>query len=323
MAKKRKTTLNDLLQGKENLPYLKQAEYIQRLAEAGKIKPISKKETNGKMPPLPLRYWMILEDEKDDVCIDSSKLNPLISLSYYRNHPKDYEREKPFIFLLSEFLKENDLSKPQSENVRSFQIWQQEKGFSEGLILPDQSRLKADILLSHCGIADLNTYKIPYPVTASFPGKGTDILIVENNDPYIKCLQRIREGKTVFGKLFDGIVFGSGNQITGRNIFIDAPENAEYQYWGDLDKKGIQIYLDLCSVGQYPATLFLPPYEAMIDRAISMEKKGRVMPKMPDKQGDVNAEKVRSLFPAELCEYIIDLWRKGRYIPQEIIYDYD
>lgn len=327
MQKKRKTTLTALLVGQASKPYRQQVEYIHQLIRESRIKPINPKIHNGMNPPLPLHYWRIEETEDRPADLPSSAaFDARISMSYYRSHRSDYKREYPYIEALSNFLKGTSIIDRATENERSFEIWQQEKGFTDGLKLKDGSRLNAYTLLQHCGLdaeKALNIYKIPYPLVSRFVHTEGTALVIENHEPFVKCRDLVTGGKPVFDRAYAGVVFGSGKRITGRFLDINMPEGISgYDYWGDLDREGIRMYLDFSSRSGIPVRLLMPAYRKMIMLAKAMKQSGKRMPEMPKDQAKVAPEELNSLFEADDAYYIRTLWDSGRYIPQEIVKDY-
>lgn len=60
----KRTSLDNLLSTRKHLSYQEQYEYIRKLLEEGRIKPVKASKTNGKKPALYREYW-ILEEAKD------------------------------------------------------------------------------------------------------------------------------------------------------------------------------------------------------------------------------------------------------------------
>lgn len=72
-------------------------------------------------------YW-IVEREKDYSDLEDElkyRLHPMISVDYYLSHLKEYERDRQWVLLLDQYLRNRQelLSSPESVNERSFEIW--------------------------------------------------------------------------------------------------------------------------------------------------------------------------------------------------------
>ena len=103
----KRISLETLIHSRQNLSYQEQYEYVCKLLQEEKIKPVKASRTNGKKPALYREYW-ILEEQKDySVYIEELKytLSTKISIDYYLAHPDIYEKERPWVVLLDEYLK--------------------------------------------------------------------------------------------------------------------------------------------------------------------------------------------------------------------------
>ena len=157
----KRISLETLIHSRQNLSYQEQYEYVCKLLQEEKIKPVKASRTNGKKPALYREYW-ILEEQKDySVYIEELKytLSTKISVDYYLAHPDIYEKERTWVVLLDEYLK-NDSDRikiPESLNERSFEIWNREKFLD---------REQGKKILKHCGInvESLNVYRTTEPL---------------------------------------------------------------------------------------------------------------------------------------------------------------
>ena len=105
----KRISLEALLRTMQDQSYQEQYEYIRKLLEEEKIKPVKASRTNGKKPALYREYW-ILEEKKDySEYIEEIKYNfsTRISVDYYLTHPDVYETDRPWVLLLNEYLKEH------------------------------------------------------------------------------------------------------------------------------------------------------------------------------------------------------------------------
>ena len=143
----KRTSLDNLLNTRQHLSYQEQYEYIRKLLEEGRIKPVKASRTNGKKPALYREYW-ILEETKDySSYIEEIKytFSTMISVDYYLAHLDVYEEDRSWVLMLNEYLKEhpNAVLTPESVNERSFEIWNREKFLDRG---------SGKKILKQCGI---------------------------------------------------------------------------------------------------------------------------------------------------------------------------
>ena len=146
----KRISLEELLQSRSDKSYQEQYEYIRKLLEKERIKPVKASRTNGKRPALYREYW-ILEEKKDySKYIEEIKYNfsTMISVDYYLAHLDIYESDRPWVLMLNEYLKEHkDLLKTaESINERSFEIWNREKFL-------DANYVQTECQFRYCGTA--------------------------------------------------------------------------------------------------------------------------------------------------------------------------
>ena len=180
--------------------------------------------------------------------LKKDNIDPGIDTSYYTSHPSVYLKERPYVLPLSEILRNrSDLLQTKDPiNVRSFQIWQREKLISSG---------PGETVLKHCKVSkeDLNTYETHEPIPGISLHRDTpqNILIVENAATFGILMKMISERNFIlFGKEFGTALYGGGGRIVDQAKAFDIsvephvlhPNNKIF-YFGDLDFKGINIFL--------------------------------------------------------------------------------
>lgn len=326
---KRKVKIEDLLAGRENLPYEEQVHYVHALLDSGKITPLQRAKTNGRRPALALSYWEMTEDRdysdlKDELLYDTV---PEIRVDYYLRNLSTYEKERDDVRLLSAFFKDHrqELSRPVSVNERSFMIFHREKFLSQG---------GGKTLLSHCGleIGALNTVQTaePFSYYAGSRVMPQNLLILENKDPFCGMRSHLLAGQnTILGKTIDTLIYGAGKKAVASlsdfsisaEPYMKDPGNHFY-YFGDLDYEGIGIYehlrerfLSLYGIEILP---FEEAYLAMLQKG-----QGILLPKTKEGQNRNVSGAFFSYFDTESVQRMEQILSDGCYIPQEILNEAD
>lgn len=320
----KKIFLETLLRSKNDLTYLQQYEYVLKLLDEKKIKPVKASGLNGKKPALYREYW-ILEEKKDHTALKEElkyRLSPLISVDYYLTHPAVYEKDRKWVLMLSDYLKKDiyKLQHAESLNERSFEIWNREKFLS---------REQGKRILKCCGLemGFLHIYETTEPLAYYSHIRETPqkLLILENKDPFYSMRRHLLEGKTkIFGESVGTLIYGAGKGILRSFMDFDLcaepymkmKENKIY-YFGDLDYEGIGIYENLAEMFWekreiYP---FVPAYEAMIKKSIMISR----LPETKEQQNRNIHSRFFSYFEKETVERMKQILETDRYIPQEIL----
>lgn len=320
----KRTSLDNLLNTRKRLPYQEQYEYIRKLLEEGRIKPVKASKTNGKKPALYREYW-ILEETKDySSYIEEIKytFSTMISVDYYLAHLDVYEEDRPWVLLLNEYLKNHQdaLLAPESVNERSFEIWNREKFLDRG---------SGKKILKRCGmeIEALNIYRTTEPLAYYTHTRNTpqNLLILENKDPFFSMRNYLLNGHTeIFNIEMGTLIYGAGKGIIRSfqdfdlcaEPYMKHPENTIY-YFGDLDYEGIGIYENLAEKFQdrWEIKPFVPAYKAMIEKA----ERVTILPETKVLQNRNISTRFFSCFDDSIVEKMKDILEKGQYIPQEIL----
>ncbi len=320
----KRISLGELLKTCKEEAYECQYRCICGYLEAGKIKPLKASGTNGKKPALYREYWLI-EPKKDYSKLEEElkyQLAPSISVDYYLSHVENYERDRQWVWLLSEYLKHHRdyLLNPVSVNERSFEIWGREKFLSK-----EQGKR----ILKRCGLEldFLNIYSTTEPLAYYTHHRRVpqNLLILENKDTFYSMRRHLMEGnETLLGVEFGTIIYGAGKGILRSfqdfefcvEPYMKAKGNRIY-YFGDLDYEGIGIYESLAEMfaQKWYIRPFIPAYEKMLEKAAKVVQ----LPKTKEQQNRNIQKLFFSQFPIEAAEQMRSLLEKELYIPQEIL----
>lgn len=320
----RRISLEKLLQKSGKDSYGQQYSYIMGLLEEGRLKPVKASGSNGKKPALYLSYWLV-EDKRDYHALEEEltyRLYPGISVDYYLSHLEQYEEDREWVLLLSDFLKEKreKLLAAESVNERSFEIWGREKFLTKE---------QGGRILKRCGISQetLNVYDTAEPLACYSHTKETpqNILILENKDTFYSMRRHLLAGgKEIFGEPVGTLVYGAGKRVLksfGDFDFCVEPYMAEKDnqiyYFGDLDYEGIGIYEKLAALfeARWEIVPFVPAYHAMLCKAGQMKR----LPATREKQNRNITEKFFQYFSASQAGQMKEILGREEYIPQEIL----
>ncbi|MCI8495760.1 MAG: hypothetical protein HFI74_08790 [Lachnospiraceae bacterium] len=321
----KRISLETLMSRHPDYVYTQQYDYVMCLLKKGKLKPVKSAGTNGRTPALCLSYWVQEEEDKSQKELEEElqfQLVPRISIAYYLSHLREYQKDRPWVRMLNEYLKSNLelLKHPESVNERSFEIWKREKFLT---------REQGAKILKRCGMEpiDLNTYETAEPLayyshTRQVP---QNILILENKDTFFSMRRYLLDGNIkIFGIEIGTLIYGGGKRIV--KSFQDFDSSAEpymqseknnILYFGDLDYEGIGIYESLiqqCQGIRKPVP-FQEAYERMLRKAASVKE----LPKTKEQQNRNLAGIFFSHFSSDIVVQMQKVLEKNQYIPQEIL----
>ncbi|MBC8572000.1 Wadjet anti-phage system protein JetD domain-containing protein [Jingyaoa shaoxingensis] len=320
----KRISLDTLLRARQDLTYQEQYRYICSLLEAGQVKPVKTSRMNGKKPALYREYWIVEKKKDYGNYMEEIKYNfcPEMSVDYYLAHPEVYEKDRPYVLRLNEYLKEdrNQTEIPESWNERSFEIWNREKFLN---------REHGRTILKRCGIRIevLNVYETAEPMAYYTNTRETpqNLLILENKDPFFSMRNYLMQGHIeILGTEIGTLIYGAGKRILRSFQDFDLcaepymihSENTIY-YFGDLDYEGIGIYENLAEKFQqrWKIRPFLPAYLAMLKKADSVHE----LPDTKELQNRNIGTEFFSYFDENTVRKMKDILESGRYIPQEIL----
>ena len=320
----KRISLEELIKSHAGDSYEQQYHYIIKLLKQEKIKPVKSSGTNGKSPALYRSYW-IIEEKKDYSALEEEvkyKLHPMISVDYYLSHLENYEKDREFVLLLNQYLRNNQkmLSYQESVNERSFEIWNREKFLSK-----EQGKR----ILKCCGLnmEKLNVYSTAEPLSYYSHTRLTpqNLLILENKDTFYSMRRHLLEGKSkIFGEEIGTLIYGAGKRILKSFEDFDfcvepymAENGNRIYYFGDLDYEGIGIYEKLARDFQsrWEILPFVQAYEKMLEKAEQII----ALPETKEKQNRNISENFFSYFAEEKVKRMKDILETEKYIPQEIL----
>lgn len=306
--------------------YTKLYQKVRSMIEEGKIKPVKSRGTNGKTPALYKEYW-ILENQKDYSDLTEElyyKISSVISTDYYLHHIEQYEEDRQWVLLLSDYLKnkKEELQIPVSMNERSFAIWHREKFLKE-----EQGKR----ILKRCGMSmeQLNFYETTEPLACYVHTREIpqNLLIIENKDTFYSMRRALLSGQDrILGMKVGTLIYGAGKGILRSfqdfslcaEPYMRAEDNAIY-YFGDMDYEGILIYENLAQLckDSYEIMPFTEAYLKMLEKAgtLGMEQ----LPFTKEGQNHHIGTLFWDYFDQSRVKEMEQLLEQNRYIPQEIL----
>ena len=320
----KRISLEELLKSHVQDSYEQQYEYIWKLLEKEKIKPVKSSGTNGKKPALYRTDWVV-EEKKDYSMLEEElkyRLHPMISVDYYLSHLEQYEQDREWVLLLDTYLRDRRemLSYPESINERSFEIWNREKFLTKE---------QGNKILKRCGIEteNLHIYKTAEPLAYYSHTRETpqNLLILENKDTFYSMRRHLLErNREILGQNIGTLIYGAGKRILKSFEDFDlcvepymTDSNNRIYYFGDLDYEGIGIYENLAKLfeSRWEIRPFVPAYQAMLRKALTVSK----LPDTKEKQNRNITEGFFSYFSGDEVEQMQQILQREEYIPQEIL----
>ena len=216
-------TLEELEKTINPKSYINLVESINNLISDGIIVPIkNKRNTNGKIPSLFMKYRIIKNKEAEEETIKEIKhLSPELKIEKYLNHKETYKKQRKEIKKLDEFLKskKEKLQTKISKNERAYQIWGYEKMLD--------TQIGKSIINFNELEEKLNFYLTPEPFFDYIleQKEKMTILIIENKDTWYTLRKIAKDNKMrtikILGTPIDGLIYGEGNKITKQKALED------------------------------------------------------------------------------------------------------
>lgn len=294
-------------------------EQILELVKEGILVPVKSSGTDGNFQnPLYLRYTIRFEKKESIPSEEIYSLHPRLTANGYliRNHEK-YIENIDFLHGLSEWLTYNSDNDMMSRRERSFSIFGDEKALDNHLTFLDRIGISGE---------NLHYYETPEQCFSDYiPVRKSEmtLLICENKDIWFNIRRLMYENgyNRLFETPIDGVIFGQGNDITGKDKFRSysrflGAEQVAYLYCGDIDRAGFDIFLRLCRAAEeFSISLFLPAYREMLRLA-----KKWTLPDSEDRRciiPDISA--ILPVFSQDEKSQILQILQNNKRLPQEIL----
>ena len=294
-------------------------EQIKELVEQGTLTPVKSSGTNGnREKPLYMRYTVCIENAVQISPDEIYALHPRLSANgYLLRNRMQFVNNKSFLCRLSEWLTDHKGNDMMSRRERSFAIFGEEKELDNHLRLLEAIGISGDTL---------RYYETPEQCFSDYiPVRKREmvLLICENKDIWFNIRRLMYEAGacSLFGTRIDGVIFGQGNDITGKDKFRSyagylGADTVDFLYCGDIDRAGFDIFLRLCKAAEeLHIDLFLPAYQKMLElsRGIQLpdsENKRCILPEMSG---------ILPMFHADEQEQITQILGDNKRLPQEIL----
>lgn len=294
------------------------AEQINELTEQGVLIPVKSSKTNGNLKmPLYMRYTICIEKTAQISPDEINALYPRLSANgYLLRNREQFINNKKFLCRLSEWLTQHEDDGKMSRRERSFAIFCDEKALDEHLRLLECMGISCDTL---------GCYETPEQCFSDYiplrKNKMT-LLICENKDIWfnIRRLMYEKGACTLFDTKIDGVIFGQGNDITGKGKFRSyarflGADELHFLYCGDIDRAGFDIFLRLCKTAELNIELFVPAYRKMLElsrdiRLPDSDDKRCIIPEMSE---------ILPLFEEHEIKPIEQILQDNKRLPQEIL----
>ena len=294
-------------------------EQITELMEKGVLTPIKSGGTNGNQKrPLFMRYNICIIEEVQIAAEEIYSLHPRLTANgYLLRNRQQFVNNRGFLERLSEWLTKNETNDMMSRRERSFSVFGEEKALDKHLRL-----------LESMGVPNeaLGCYETPEQCFSDYipvRKKKMTLLICENKDIWfnIRRLMYESNARLLFDTEIHGVVFGQGNDVTGKSKFSSYARflgdgEIEFLYCGDIDRAGFDIFLRLCKAAEeLRIKLFIPAYKKMLELSKSVKlpesEDGRcIMPDMTD---------ILPMFSDDEQDWITQILKHNKRLPQEIL----
>ncbi|MBR1591401.1 MAG: hypothetical protein IJ666_00020 [Ruminococcus sp.] len=294
-------------------------EQIKELNDKCVLVPVKSSGTNGNQKnPLFMRYTICIENTIQVSPDEIYALHPRLSANgYLLRNRMQFVNNRAFLCRLSEWLTNHKGNDVMSRRERSFSIFGEEKELDNHLKLLEAIGLSGDTL---------KYYETPEQCFSDYipvRKQKMTLLICENKDIWFNIRRLMYESGvcSLFDIQIDGVIFGQGNDITGKDKFRSYSAYlgayiVHFLYCGDIDRAGFDIFLRLCKAAEeLHIELFLPAYRKMLElsRNIQLpdsEDRRCIIPKMSD---------ILPMFQADEQKQITQILQDNKRLPQEIL----
>ena len=294
-------------------------EQIKELTNQGVLAPVKSSGTNGNQKnPLFMRYTVCVENTIQVSPDEIYALHPRLSANgYLLRNRMQFVNNRAFLCRLSEWLTDYKGNDMMSRRERSFAIFGEEKELDNHLRLLEAIGISGETL---------QYYETPEQCFSDYipVRKPTmTLLICENKDIWfnIRRLMYESEANTLFDTQIDGVIFGQGNDITGKDKFRSyaaflGADTVRFLYCGDIDRAGFDIFLRLCKAAEeLHIELLLPAYRKMLELSTGIQ-----LPDSEDKRSIIpEISEILPLFLENEQEQITQILQDNKRLPQEIL----
>lgn len=268
------------------------------------------------------KYRITIKAEPDEeTAALIKKLHPMLQRSGYLSaNPYVYQNNREIIEGLNHYFFSGADLELISRKERSYAIFGHEKYL-------DDSDIKSLLVKLKITENDLKFYDTPeYCFHDYIPVRKEKmtLLICENKDIWFNIRRCMFEEHwdSLFSVKIDGVVYGSGNKVSQKKgalaeyvKFMGEPV-VKFFYWGDIDREGFDIFRRTREVNpSLDISLFIPGYRKMIERASGTD----IEDSPSDKKQDMSFDDLINEFTVKERDFLIDVFRKNKLIPQEII----
>lgn len=292
---------------------------IKELTDTGVLIPVKSSGTNGNQKnPLFMRYTICIENTIPVSPDEIYALHPRLSANgYLLRNRMQFVNNRAFLCRLSEWLTDHEGNDMMSRRERSFAIFGEEKELDHHLELLKEIGISGDTL---------RYYETPehcFPDYIPVQKSTMTLLICEDKDIWFNIRRLMYESKvnTLFNTRIDGVIFGQGNDITGKDKFRSyaaylGSDAVRFLYCGDIDRAGFDIFLRLCQAAEeLQIELFLPAYRKMLELSRNMQ-----LPDSDDKRGVMpEISGILLKFFADEQKHIAQILNDNKRLPQEIL----
>lgn len=294
-------------------------EQIKELTDNGVLIPVKSSGTNGNQKnPLFMRYTICIENTIQVSLDEIYALHPRLSANgYLLRNRMQFVNNRAFLCRLSEWLTDHEGNDMMSRRERSFAIFGEEKELDNHLKLLEAIGISGDTL---------RYYETPEQCFSDYiPVKKPTmtLLICENKDIWfnIRRLMYESEVNILFDTHIDGVIFGQGNDVTGKDKFRSyanylGADEVHFLYCGDIDRAGFDIFQRLGKAAEeLHIELFLPAYRKMLELSRNIQ-----LPDSEDKRCIIpEISGILLNFFADEQEHITQILNDNKRLPQEIL----
>ena len=294
-------------------------EQIKELTNQGVLVPIKISGTNGNQKnPLFMRYTICIENTIQVSPDEINALHPRLSANgYLLRNRMQFVNNRAFLCRLTEWLTNQKGNDMMSRRERSFAIFGEEKELDNHLRLLKAIGITGDML---------RYYETPEQCFSDYiPVRKSNmtLLICENKDIWfnIRRLMYESHANTLFDTQIDGVIFGKGNDITGKDKFRSyaaylGADTIRFLYCGDIDRAGFDIFLRLCKAAEeLHIELFFPAYKKMLELSRNIQ-----LPYSEDKRCIIpEMSGILLKFLVDEQEQITHIVQNNKRLPQEIL----